>query len=173
DTASAVARVLGVDAAFGRGGGLPGEIATPVAATDATRTMMQILHVGPEPDETWSDDEIKGVPVSDPVTLDWTAHGNGPAPIEIDVRADWPSGVYAARRDADDGRVGFAPLVVRPARPASRVAVVIPTSTWAAYNFFDADGDGWGDTWYARWSKSRVDLTRPRRHAGRQHRTAM
>jgi len=170
DTASAVARVLGVDAAFGRRSALPGEIATLVVATDANRLTMQILHSGPETDETWSDDEIKGVPVSDPVTLDWTAHGNGPAPIEIDVGADWPSGVYAARLDADDGRVGFAPLVVRPARPASRVAVVIPTSTWAAYNFFDADGDGWGDTWYARWSKRRVDLTRPNLERGVPHR---
>ena len=37
----------------------------------------------------------------------------------------------------------------------------MPTSTWAAYNFYDADGDGWGDTWYARWRTHDVDLTRP------------
>jgi hypothetical protein len=29
------------------------------------------------------------------------------------------------------------------------VAVVLPTSTWEAYNFNDMDGNGWGDTWYA------------------------
>jgi hypothetical protein len=73
--------------------------------------------------------------------------------------------VYAARLETDDGRVGFAPLVVRPARPKHRVAVVMPTSTWQAYNFYDADGDGWGDTWYARWKKVTVDPTRP--HANR------
>ena len=37
----------------------------------------------------------------------------------------------------------------------------MPTSTWAAYNFYDEDGDGWGDTWYAHWRTNVVDLTRP------------
>jgi hypothetical protein len=26
--------------------------------------------------------------------------------------------------------------------------VVVPTNTWQAYNLYDSDGDGWGDTWY-------------------------
>jgi hypothetical protein len=43
--------------------------------------------------------------------------------------------------------------------------VAIPTSTWGAYNFYDADRDGWGDTWYARWKTMHADLTRP--HATR------
>ena len=30
-----------------------------------------------------------------------------------------------------------------------RVAVVLPTQTWQAYNFRDDDGDGKADTWYA------------------------
>ena len=25
----------------------------------------------------------------------------------------------------------------------------MPTNTWQAYNLYDADGDGWGDAWYA------------------------
>ena len=29
-----------------------------------------------------------------------------------------------------------------------RVAVVLATQTWQAYNFADANGDGWGDSWY-------------------------
>jgi hypothetical protein len=48
--------------------------------------------------------------------------------------------------------------------------VVMPTSTWGAYNFYDADGDGWGDTWYARWSTRRADLTRPQAYRGVPHR---
>jgi hypothetical protein len=114
---------------------------------------------------TYANNEIKGAPVGDATTVDWSAHGNAPAPIPLTVGADWPSGVYAAQITADDGRVGFAPLIVQPAAPGSRVAVVMPAGTWGAYNFYDENGDGWGDTWYARWRTDVVDLTRP--HATR------
>ncbi len=36
-----------------------------------------------------------------------------------------------------------------------------------AYNFYDADGDGWGDTWYARWKTTHVDLDPAAREPGR------
>jgi hypothetical protein len=170
ETASVVARVLGVDAAFGKRSALPGEVISLVVATDARHLTLQMLRSGPETEGTFSNDEIKGVPVSDPLAIDWSKNVNGPAPILVEVGADWPSGIYAARLDADDGRVGFAPLIVRPVRPVSRIAVVLPTSTWAAYNFYDADGDGWGDTWYARWSTRQVDLTRPNLMRGVPHR---
>jgi hypothetical protein len=63
---------------------------------------------------------------------------------------------------AADGRVGYAPLVVRPRRfGAHRVALVLATNTWQAYNFADEDGDGWGDSWYVDGSVRRVDLERP------------
>jgi hypothetical protein len=40
--------------------------------------------------------------------------------------------------------------------------VVMPTNTWQAYNFYDADGDGWGDTWYVGGRPDRpVLLGRP------------
>jgi hypothetical protein len=65
---------------------------------------------------------------------------------------DWPSGLYYARLRAADGRVGFAPFVLRPRRLGEhRVAVVLPTLTWQAYNLRDLDGDGRGDSWYAEW----------------------
>jgi hypothetical protein len=73
---------------------------------------------------------------------------------------DWPSGLYFARLDAP-GKVGYAPFVVRPARLGeSRVAIVLPTNTWQAYNFRDVDADGTGDTWYADAGIQSVDLTR-------------
>jgi hypothetical protein len=52
--------------------------------------------------------------------------------------------------------------VVRPGSfgATSRVAVVLPTYTWQAYNYRDTDGDGWGDTWYAGGSPP-VRLDRP------------
>ena len=69
------------------------------------------------------------------------------------------SNVYAVRIETEDGRVGYAPLIVRPATlGTARQAVVMPTNTWQAYNHYDLDGDGWGDTWYA-WRQP----TRPAR----------
>ena len=60
-------------------------------------------------------------------------------PIEIGA---WPSGLYFAKLTAP-GRIGYAPFVVRPAQLGERrVAVVLPTRTWQAYNFRDDDGDG-------------------------------
>jgi hypothetical protein len=61
-----------------------------------------------------------------------------------------------------DGRVGYAPFVVRPTSLGltSRVLVVLPTNTWQAYNFQDVNGDGYGDTWYAGPPNRTVDLSR-------------
>lgn len=48
------------------------------------------------------------------------------------------------------GRRSYAPVVLRPKQLGlHRVAIVLPTYTWQAYNFRDRDGDGYGDTWYA------------------------
>jgi hypothetical protein len=70
-------------------------------------------------------------------------------------------GVYAAELRAR-GLVSRAPLVVRAAAGARpRVAVVLPTSTWEAYNLTDGDGDGTGDTWYATRRRESTRLGRP------------
>jgi N,N-dimethylformamidase beta subunit-like protein len=159
-----VVRLLGVDAGFLKLGAAPGENAQLGVRTDAQQFAVQILHCGPEPDPTYSNDEMKGELVKGPIQVGWARNIDRAATIKLQI-GDWPSGVYAARLETDDGRIGFAPLVVRPAAPKQRVAVVIPTCTWQAYNFYDADGDGWGDTWYARWKTVVVDPTRP--HANR------
>jgi hypothetical protein len=80
----------------------------------------------------------------------------------VSVRiGNWPSGVYFARLTARGGRIGFAPFVLRPRRLGEqRVAVVMPTETWQAYNFRDEDGDHVGDTWYADWHRHTVRLGR-------------
>jgi hypothetical protein len=166
ESRNAVVRVLGVDAAFSERSAVPGQPVTLVVRTDAKSVTVQMLRSGPETVPTYANDLINGVAVGAPIALDWRAHANAPAPIPLTVDPSWPSGIYYAQLQADDGRVGFAPLIVRPAAPTSaRVAVVMPTSTWTAYNFYDADGDGWGDTWYARWATKEADLTRP--HASR------
>lgn len=166
ETAQAVVRVLGVDAAFGVRSVTPGEQATLVVRTDAQSLTVQMLRSGPESEPTYANNEIKGVPAGAAFPVDWRANAHAPAPIQVPTGTDWASGVYAAQLTANDGRLGFAPLIVRPAAPSARVAVAMPTSTWGAYNFYDANGDGWGDTWYARWRTMHADLTRPQPKRG-------
>ena len=47
-----------------------------------------------------------------------------------------------------------------------RVAIVLPTTTWQAYNYYDRNGDGFGDTWYSLFSQKRIDLSRPHLRRG-------
>jgi N,N-dimethylformamidase beta subunit-like protein len=73
----------------------------------------------------------------------------------------WPSGLYFADVSTRDGS-GLAPLIVKPRNAGqNRVAVVLPTNTWSAYNLRDEDGNGYGDTWYADPSVRTVNLGRP------------
>ncbi len=73
----------------------------------------------------------------------------------------WQPGVYAAELSGG-GIVSRAPLVVRAASAARpRVAVVLPTRTWEAYNLTDGDGDGTGDSWYATRRRESARLGRP------------
>lgn len=160
-SASTVVRVLGVDAAFAERSARPGDRVTLVVHTDARTLSVQWLHSGPEPEPTYANNQIKGLSMGPPLTVDWSRHTSAPAPVYLQVGNDWPTGIYAVQITADDGRVGYALLVVRPTEPQTRVAVAMPSTTWGAYNFYDANGDGWGDTWYARWKTNLADLTRP------------
>jgi hypothetical protein len=76
---------------------------------------------------------------------------------------NWPSGLYYASVTTPGGGTWYAPFVLRPSRLGEhRVLVVLPTNTWQAYNFEDANGDGVNrDSWYADPSVRSVDLTRP------------
>jgi hypothetical protein len=161
----AVVRLLGIDAGFLSPSALPGTTAPLVVRTDAKGLQLQLLRCGLETVPTYANNVMNGIPVEGPRTLDWRNHRNAPAEVYVPIPAGLPTGIYCARLDSDDGRTGFAPLVVPPTTPTQRVAVVVPTTTWQAYNFYDADGDGWGDTWYARWKTMHVDMRRP--HANR------
>jgi hypothetical protein len=97
-----------------------------------------------------------------PIPVDWSAHRNRPSLLRVVRAGDWPSGLYFLRAVAGDGRIGYAPFIVRPRRlGTARVGVVLATNTWGAYNFADADGDGWGDSWYVTARHRSVDLQRP------------
>jgi hypothetical protein len=129
-------------------------------AVDAEAFSVQFFRAGPEAENTDRPDEMKGVAVSAPLTVDWREHRDGTGTVWLKLGA-WPTGLYYAKLSTNDGRVGFAPVIVRaPSTSTTRVAAVLPTNTWQAYNFADADGDGWGDTWYAGGSPP-VRLDRP------------
>lgn len=160
-----VVRVLGVEAAFEQRSYVAGEQMRLGVFADAASLTLQFLHCGAETESTDRSDELKGAAMGEPVGLDWT--GKRSAPVSITVQTGGlPTGMYAARLTTEDGRVGFAPFVLRPQTlGTARQAVILPTNTWQAYNLYDADGDGWGDTWYAGGSQS-VRLDRPYRDRG-------
>jgi hypothetical protein len=119
---------------------------------------IQVFESGPERVPTLSNSVMNGAPVTRERSLGRTS---GRRAVRMRVGA-WPSGLYFARLTAADGRMGFAPFVVAPRRlGVHRVAVVLPTLTWQAYNFRDDDGDGEPDTWYAGKRADTVRLGRP------------
>ena len=154
-----VVRVLGVEAAFTRQSYAPGEAATLRVSTDAPSFTLGLFRA---PGAKATENALAGTAVTELEHVDWTTHEDAPGTIRLAI-GDWPSGLYYAELNTFDGRIGYAPFVVHPAvlGQGTRVAVVLPTHTWQAYNFYDADGDGWGDTWYAGRSDLRVALDRP------------
>jgi hypothetical protein len=156
-----VVHVQGIDAAAGRAAYHPGDSARVAVATDARRLHVQVLRITGAAPITRRNDRLQGTPVGAGFDIAWPGHGDRPHGLDLPI-GDWRSGVYFVRITAHDGRIGFAPLVIRPHRLGqNRVAVVMPTSTWQAYNFYDRDGDGSGDTWYAGWHRHTTRLGRP------------
>ena len=162
---SAVVRVIDVEATFRQRSAVPGERVVLSVQTDAPWLRLTLLRCGPETGPTNSNYEMRGVQIGEPLRIDLGRERGQRAmvPLTLDVEA---SGLYAARLDGPSGHTGFAPLVVRPAAPTQRVAVVLPTTTWQAYNFYDQNGDGFGDTWYSLWAQKRISLDRPHLRRG-------
>jgi len=156
-TLRGVVRVLGIEAIPTRESYAPLRTAIIRIASDEPALTLQVFHLGAALKSLHADDATRGVPVSDPVTLTGRDR-NHPYEVRIWV-GDWPSGLYAARLTTEDGHTGYAPFVVRPLRFGEhRAAVVLPTYTWQAYNFRDADGNGFGETWYElRSRQTRLD----------------
>lgn len=164
-TRAPVVRVVGIEAAFTRRSYVPTEPMTLRVLADAPALTLEFLRVGHGPDPSLRNDELTGLPMGEPVRMDWTGKRSARHTVRVQS-GDWPTGLYAARLTTPDGRVGFAPFVLRPRElGAAQVAAVLPTNTWQAYNFYDSDGDGWGDTWYAG-GQPPVRLDRPYRDRG-------
>jgi hypothetical protein len=157
-----VVRVQTIEAGFTRRSYAPGDLAELSIATDASSLRLQVFTYGNQTHPTPADLRTSGVAMTPAVQVDWTRRRNAPSLLRVVRAGEWPSGLYFLRLTAGDGRVGYAPLIVRPPRlGVDRVAVVLATNTWQAYNFADENGDGWGDSWYVSDSQNRIDLSRP------------
>jgi hypothetical protein len=158
--ARGVVRVQSIDAAAGAAGYAPGDRAQIAIATDAAELQLAVLRMDGSSVSTRSNTSVDGTLMAPVRTIAWM-HPHGPHNVSVRI-GNWRSGVYFVRLTSSDGRIGFAPFVVRPRRLGqNRIAVVLPTNTWQAYNFYDRNGDGRGDTWYAGWHVDRMRLGRP------------
>jgi len=159
---SPVVRVQGVGVALTRASYAPGEPTDLLVACDARMLRVQVFHYGGSARPADRDLRTNGVAVTPAVEVDWRVHRHRPARLRLFRAGAWASGLYFVRIATDDDRVGYAPFILRPRHLGTeRVAVVLATNTWQAYNFHDADGDGWGDSWYVSETHRSVDLTRP------------
>lgn len=157
-----VVRIQGIDAGFIEPSYAPGQAAAVEVATDAKTLTFQVFAYGGGAFPSVRDERTSGQAMTSAARVDWSSHRNAPAAIRFVRPGDWPSGLYFLRITAADGRVGYAPFIVKPrALGTHRVAVVLGTQTWQAYNFTDSNGDGWGDSWYVSGNTRSVDLTRP------------
>src|SRR3954468_19954092 len=158
DTAAETTHRPTVEAAFPLESYRPGTTAHLVIRDKAPRVSIEIRHVGPEVGPIRSADVMTGVPVTKKHTI-----GSVSGRKTVDVHlGNWPSGVYFVQLTAPGGRVGYAPFVLRPKHlGVNRVALVMPTQTWQAYNHRDDNGDGRADTWYACTCQHTARLGRP------------
>jgi hypothetical protein len=156
-----VVRVQGLEAGFPRRSYAPGEQANLQISSDTPSLRLQVFYYSSQVAPRGRDFKTAGTAMTTPVRVDWRGHRDGPGRLRFVRAGDWPSGLYFVRLTTADGRVGYAPFVVRRQVPRSRVAVVLSTNTWQAYNFWDENGDGWGDSWYVSGATQSVDLARP------------
>jgi hypothetical protein len=146
-TGTPVIRVLGIEAAFERESYPPSSVAGFRLESDEPDLTLEVLVVGAEPGAARA--TLNARLMTEAVPLSRAVRRDRSRRLRLWV-GDWPSGLYVAKLTAPDGRSGYAPFVVRPRRLGEhRVAVILPTYTWQAYNFRDRDADGYGDTWYA------------------------
>jgi hypothetical protein len=161
-TSGLVVRVQGIQSGFLARSYPVGGVASVSIATDARRVRLQLFSLASLPRPTVRDLRTGGAAVAPAVRLDWGRRASAARLVEISHGGVAESGLYVLRVTSPDGRVGFAPLILRPKTLGEhRVAVVLSTNTWQAYNFLDASGDGWGDSWYVSGATRVVDLRRP------------
>lgn len=152
-----------LEAYFGKRSYAPGSKAFLAVRSSSRKLTIRLFRAGAEVGRTRGNATMRGVPVAPKQVVRWGRNGWGSVAVPI---LYWPSGLYFAYIRAGSHSF-FAPFVLR-AMPniRSRVAVVMPTHTWQAYNFRDDDGDGVPNTWYANESVTTVNLSRPYERRG-------
>ena len=78
-----------------------------VAATPGLLLLEPGRAAGPRPEDGRDGDDAR------PIHVDWRGHRDGPGMLRFIRAGNWPSGLYFVRLTAGDGRVGYAPFVVR------------------------------------------------------------
>jgi hypothetical protein len=146
-----------IEAAFPRESYRPGAVARLVIFSKQARNVsVQFFHAGTEHQDMKPRDEMYGTAVTDARYLG-TVRKARASPF----RSQTPECLYFAKLT---GRTSgwLCAFVLRPRRLGeNRVAVVLPTLAWQAYNFHDDNGDGQADTWYASAKVKSVLLGRP------------
>ncbi|WP_194922197.1 N,N-dimethylformamidase beta subunit family domain-containing protein [Catenulispora rubra] len=102
------------------------------------------LTVGPQP-----------VPAADPETgriaVEW------PVAWTLDVPKEWVSGTYVAVLDKADGFRNYVPFVVRDDEAAADFLVVLPSTSWQAYNWWPRDGITGRNVYYGYVTKEAAE----------------
>jgi len=114
-----VVRIQGIEATFPRRSYAPGEEADLRISTDAPSLRLQVFYYSSRAVRRGRDFKTEGTAMTSPVRIDWRAHRNASARLRVVRAGDWPSGLYFLRARAADGRVGYAPFIVRPRTPSS------------------------------------------------------
>jgi hypothetical protein len=170
-TSGLVVRILSIEVTFVKRSYAQGAQAAVSISTDSPSVRIRFFSYPSDGLGNTRDPNTNAVPVTPSVRLDWRGHRDSPHVLQVARSGDWPGGLYFLRVTTADNQVGYAPVILRPKTIGEhRVAVVLSTNTWQAYNFRDATGDGWGDSWYIGGAAPAVDLRRPYLDSGLPYR---
>ena len=99
--------------------------------------------------------EPQPVPTPDPETgriaLEW------PVAWTLDIPRDWLSGTYVAVLDKADGFRNYVPFVVRDDEASADFLVVLPSTSWQAYNWWPRDGITGRNVYYGYVTKEAAE----------------
>ncbi|MFL6109925.1 MAG: N,N-dimethylformamidase beta subunit family domain-containing protein [Catenulispora sp.] len=95
------------------------------------------------------------IPAPDPETgriaVEW------PVVWTLDIPADWVSGTYVAVLDKADGFRNYVPFVVRDDAAHCDFLVVLPSTSWQAYNWWPRDGITGRNVYYGYVTKEAAE----------------